>query len=59
MGVYLHNGEVAWEIPRGKGHPYVDRMFYQGSYLPPDGWKVEEKLPFPHHKVGVCGEMKS
>lgn len=52
---WLHNGEVAWEIPR----PHIDVMFEWKAYLPPEGWKVETRIPFPRYKIGVCGEIRN
>ncbi len=37
--VFLSNGAVAWEIPRGP----ISYMYEMAAYLPPAGWHVEIK----------------
>lgn len=53
---WLHNDKVAWQIP---SEHRIDWMYETGAYLPPDGWKVDWKVPFKLYDLGVCGELRN
>jgi hypothetical protein len=52
--IYISNGEVAWEVPGGR----TARMYRNGLYLPPAGWKVLTWLSPKKWRLCAAGEMR-